>query len=650
MKRRQLIPYAGIIVVIMVYLACCLTTISRENELFIWGALLLFLLASILYIISNYVMYTDYEMYCWTKQIHTINVLSIILLTVLLLRDMQNIHFGGYRKWVLFLFLFSLIICEYIYFRKKDRENIVSCKFVKLKSNCGVIVILLLFALFSIHTGGNPYNWDSKLYYLSCQHLDAFSVSNLAIYGHIAQTFGLLMKLGTVIFGSVENAAYLVNVLIAVFSIIAFYGIIQYICPDTKKSEIVLTTGIYAFSPYLLGLVNYLTLDYYCACLFPIVVYFAIKEKWVFHIIAAFMFVFTKEPAIVIYAGFCIGYFVYREYKRYEDTKRIDIWGICQTIQYWYMFLIACLWFVTYKLLGPWSAGDGGLQFNIPYIQQKLKVMFVLNFSWIISVLCIAALVIFWRHACKKYGRFLWSMMTSIVFFVGFSCIFKTISHYRYNDILFFSLWVLAAPVCISIKSKWVKNSVLVALMGIMLLASYMTMDPISNLCFDTVSTGNGKMWTINASKHFGDAIIYNKQGLNIEVAVNRTLTDVIEDEDVIILQAKYNNPWMLDGFSDFAILDDSNRKSTFYWDVENKRRELLEREDNISIEMNHVSTLEDIDKLVSEQENGNIYSYIAIYQDEENLAEKIDDTYRVLERDTYQNYNWKLERVRFEK
>ena len=59
------------------------------------------------------------------------------------------------------------------------------------------------------------------------------------------------------------------------------------------------------------------------------------------------------------------------------------------------MALPGGLWLMTYSMLGPWSAGEGGFSLDWAYIIEKLKVLYVFNFNWVFSIVVIAGMICF---------------------------------------------------------------------------------------------------------------------------------------------------------------------------------------------------------------------------------------------------------------
>lgn len=651
MKKKYLILGMGLLEILVTYLAFCISTISYRNELFVYMAVGLFGLVSFIYFEIFYLTYRTPQLQNYFKQIHFINIIAGSVLLGIFLCDLQNTHFPGYQKVIILLLLIATVVCEVLYLYQNgftSMAKIINQTGFILRSNWSLCLVVLLFVILSPHFGGTTYKWDSNLYYITCQELDMFSISNLAIYGHIAQTFGLFMKLGTVLLGDVAIAAYGMNVLVAICGIVSFYRIVKCVSPKANNLDLFLATGAYAFSTYSLGLVNYLSLDYYCACLFPMVVYFMLTKKWIFHIISAFLFCFTKEPAIIIYAGLCMIYLISDEMTaiRKEGLKHIRY--VLISMKYWYMLTVGVLWYATYCLLGPWSAGEGGIVFDSAFVWNKIKVMYLMNFGWFFSLLCVIAIIVSIRKKERNSYSIYKYLGGSLLAFSVFSCLFRTANHYRYNAITMFCICCISMTYILSLKKKYIRRIVLL-ISGIVSLSSvYISIDPISNLLFNTVSTGNGYVWSTRDDPGLADSAIYNKQMLGAENALNYAFRDAIDNGDLIILQAQNSNIWYADGLTDFSQMPNENQKTSFFWDNDLYQRVNVENTGTKKIDMVQVKGISGIEQIVDENDLKKTYSYVAISDTSNGVFDEIKNRYSVLEDDEYQYANWKYRRIRF--
>lgn len=650
LRNKSIVKTLGLLYLLLVFFGLCFSTISYKDELFYGLSVLLFGSAVILFCI---IFVFSKKFHDYYKQMSYINAVIGIVVLGLLLNDCQSIAFPGFQKVILIILLIGSVFCELLYLKEMHRTErgkrfkVLKAYFVE---NIGLYFILLLFLILSMHLGGTTYKWDSRLYFITCQELNAFSISNLAIYGHIAQGFGLLIKLGNALIGSMNVAVHVMNVFVAMCGICAFYGIMRYICPRVGKLNLCLSTGVYAFSAYTLGLVNYLSLDYYCASLFPVVVYFMLKKQWIFHIIAAIFFCFTKEPAIIIYAGLCLGYLVVdirglRERNGLKVLKKLFF-----SIKYWYMALIGILWFATYKLLGPWSAGEGGISFDFGFMWDKIKVMYLMNFGWYFTSLFLVAVLITVIKKKKNMFQIYTCLLIPLFVFTLFNCVFRTANHYRYNAITFFVICAVGMLYVLNLEKKHIARIILGISCIISLSTSYTSIDPITDILFGKVFVGNGYIWSTSEDLRLGDSAIYNKQMLGAENALNQAFKASMIDGDQIVLQAEHNNIWYADGLTDFHPLTEDGYNYSCLWDAKMAQRVSVENEATQEIEVVQIADIEDITRMAESDSLEQTYSYVAVSDTHNMLFQEIDEYYSIIDEEEYEYGDWKYKRVRFRK
>lgn len=102
-----MISIMGVIQFLVIYSAFCISTISYKADLYICPTILLFGMASIVYCII-FSLFLKFHQYF--EQIHVVNLILVILLLGLLLRDLQNIYYPGYQKILLIMFLATAIL------------------------------------------------------------------------------------------------------------------------------------------------------------------------------------------------------------------------------------------------------------------------------------------------------------------------------------------------------------------------------------------------------------------------------------------------------------------------------------------------------------------------------------------------------------
>lgn len=647
MFKKNKYFYEGIIYVFLCYFTWCFSTISYRNE--IWGiiCLLCWILAQIIYIcfVKTIIKYSHTDI---LRQINTLNSLGIIIfayLAIMIAKDWHLIHF-----LIEVIGLIATILCRRImrtHRTTNKKRNILFSLQNVINQHKSLILILCIALLLSIDWNGVQFKWDGLLYYKTCCKLSVFSISNLAIYGHIAQSFGLLVGLLAYLFKDAAYAMVIANTSLLLISTCAFYGIVKTLVPEKKEWQYTIASAPYAFSPFLLGMVNYYSLDYFCLCGFTIFLYFTFRKQWIYQFVAAFFLCFTKEPAIITYGFFCIGLVVVDlvDNKEHLFWKRIQ--KVASKKQYYLLMIPGVLWLVTYKIIGPWSAGVGGFEFSRVYALEKCKVLYLLNFNWVYVLLGLTGIIylIIKRKSNSTNWCWLFPLLLSQGAFTVFSCAFNTVNHPRYSDtsvVTLYLIGILAVFIVFKNKLMILTYSLLTVLM---LISSYYTLDPISKYFLPTFNAGHETMIsTIDVP--IGDGMIYNKQALGLEMVMNMSLNDALQQGDTIIFPVLGDSTYFFDGMAEVKVVKDYDLQ-TEYWNTKKLRRVPFNGDNTKNYRVYHLIDDRELLKKIMDSEDGNI-SLIYLTNDNLRITKEIGKSYQILDEQEYSYRGWSMRRITF--
>lgn len=628
----------GMLIVFIGYISWGMFTISYKAHIYETMGILFTYLTAILYIVFS-VMLSKAKRTAESRQLRTVSCIGFIISVLLLFRVADNFLLLG--AWII-AFGFSLVY-------GRISEEIVPKHILLVdaaKKYRGIILILIISSLFLYDTDAVQARWDGLLYYLTCKELDISSLSNLAVYGHIAQTYGMLNGIGNLIVENTFAVMVGLNILLMLSSIIGFYMLLREMVSDTDESQYMIATVVYAWSPFVLGMVYYHSLDFYCGCLFVWVLYALYKRKWIYFSIFSLLFCFTKEPAIIIYAAMCAGTVIWdiledSGYSFFDRLRRCFV-----RKQYYLMVLTGILWLVTYKILGPWSAGNGGFSINVSYVLDKLKNLYVLNFNWIFTLLAVGgSMWILFKKGDKQILKQLIPIWCSQIAFTLFSCIFNTVNHPRYNDTNQVTLYLLAlVPLLYYCEKK--KGGVIIGCLSILcLLSSFVTCDPVTRSYYDKADIGKATMIYTTALP-LGDSMIYNRQMLGFETALDNALEDALCDGQPVLFPTLGNNAYAFDGMAKVGEIADDYMLQTEFWDEINKRRVAEKRGGIKEFQVYQLTKEMDWDKL--EKETSGSVNYIYIPNVCDLYSGYIKEHYQILEEMEYEHRGWVVKRVRF--
>lgn len=507
-------------------------------------------------------------------------------------------------------------------------------------------VLLMVTFLFLIEPDAKQFKWDGLLYYQACQNGVMDSISSLAPYGHIAQTYGMFNCLGRLLMGDMATAMIVINIILYMCSIGAFYGMIKCMLPGRRDFIYALTTAVYAWSPYTLGMVFYHSLDFYCQCFFVIMLYFLYRRQWIYFFTVSLLFCFTKEPAILIYGTMCAGIVIVDFVDQTGIPFGMRFWKLVRRKQYYFMILPGILWLVTYKILGPWSSGAGEFSIDTAYVLEKLKVLYLFQFNWVFMCACVGGLMVCMAGKRKKELRCLFPVLCGQIAFTIFSCVFSTVNHPRYNGANQPALYCMAILFTVGFLEHLYGRIVVAGAAVLMVVSSFYTIDPVTLLCFPEYHVGNTVMVTTSANP-LGDGMIYNRQMLWLEHALGMALEDALKESDVVFFPAVGDSTYYFDGMAEVEDVDEGGRWGQEYWNAGTDRRATAPGEGVENFYVYHLPENMDWDG-ISERIKGR-YNYCYLPCAGEQQANKIRESFRVLEEKTYQYRGWSIHRICFE-
>ncbi len=616
--RRTGILLTGVTAVLLLWLSWCFSTIAYQGEQYVlpcvaaaFGAL-----GCYLFCITKSVEWERIR-----GQIYLLNGILVLFFVLLLISDIRRAEYGLYYAVTDIAWIVCGLYCAVRLKRQREADIRVYYPFLLLMAAAGLLAI----EPFQVQL-----RWDGALYELACRDMDVRSLSSLGAYGHLSQAYGGLYCMINTIINNPPVTMAAMNVLFYLGSIAGFYLTIRYLIPGRQRGLYLAGAAFYAFSPFLLGMVNYYSLDYATTCFFIWVVYFAFSKRWILHFMAALCFCFTKEPAIVAYGAFCMGIVLMNWCEENTDSVSERIRRVFSHYEYYLMLLTGLLWLVMYLLIGGWSGGAGEFAIDNAYVLDKLKVLYVLNFNWLMVFIIIAGGIrIVWNQIKNQaVYRLMWwiPLMLSLAAFTVFSVMFKTVNHARYAAAVPIILYLTAFSVLAVLwKENMVRNAMM-ALSLLMLVSSYRTVDFVSLLCFQRVNTGTSVMLS-TGSPVMGDSMIYNKQMLWEETAFNQALVYALKEELPIYIPTQNGSMYAFDGMMVSGVERGAYYEVEQYWDAVDKRRYNYERSGTQPFVMYELKTeYTDIQTPLMEGTKKSCYIYSELLGEES--AEKLKAEY----------------------
>ena len=567
----------------------CFLTITTQFEehsystLECYGLLILFVL---FYVVGNW-CYCKVRDTNIVRQLCALNTGGTIVFVLLMVNQKNKLLQFGEDNFVLLLIAIGIIftvtcVMELGYIKKN-----VALDLNALKSKKWIIALLFFVGLIAVFQTGSEPRWDGAYlfnYILERNISDLFNLQALQFCGHLSMGYiGANIILGY-LFHNLELGMTAGNIILYLLSVYCMNGILKKTMPERRELCYTLLTAVYAFSPFMLGLVNYNYWDYWTIVLFPIIIYLAITEKWIYHFVISFFFIYTKETAFLSYAFWCIGMVFFDSRLR---NKEISVGSKIKKLlldqRYIGMMVLGLSWLIMWRYLPHWD-GVGSFSFDFDYIIKKLEVFYVFNFNWVLSILSILFCILCKKKKWKRY-RVLGPIIISDVAVVLFNCLFKTVNHPRYIGTHIVVLCLLASVGMGVISISIVQKIMLIVISCVLLISNYYSIDWLSRMIFDNYNLGTVLLST--SGEYFSDAMVYNQQYRYIDIALNKAMKEAVaNDKASIYFPTINNNTWFFDGITaKFRYIDDVIIQKEF-WDYTKDKRMAYENKNTIPIEI----------------------------------------------------------------
>lgn len=466
---------------------------------------------------------------------------------------------------VLSLCLFLLFMGGYLRVYAKRFKDLSS---IILKNRMKALCLFAFFA-FLIVINADIFDtwlrWDNYEYY-RCMETITFralveKVSAFRICGHQTYALSLLVLIVKYITGSAIVTAYLLNFLYLIGGYICFMALMRKLFSGLSFAEIFLGSFLYALSPFFFGAMKCLNLEFYLA--FSLLVYLAASAYDLrgLQYIGGFMLIFGKETGVVIMLAIMAAN-VLREIIELKSLK-----AYFRTKNFYFAlmtFILGVLWLVDYKK-HTWLASNAypfetvdGSTFNAVgvswvYIKDKLRVLFLSQFSWIfwIGITVFLCLWIIRKLQGKSYAgqsNLLKNKVWLEMLAAGIGCLFVnllmiTYNHYRYLSPLIPVLYLLfLRAVNILVRKKYFRCGIYCVISVLLFLQCFRTVDPVMKHFFVNLAIGEDAVLcsppnnVIDFGAPFIGEVQYNRQIADFDRALDDLIGSIGYDDDTCIV------------------------------------------------------------------------------------------------------------------
>ena len=484
-----------------------------------------------------------------------------------------------------------------------------------------LLVFLLMLNLGSFNTWPR---WDNYAYFTELKRLDLhslFTLSSLRVANHATYAYSFLYIAINTAFDNPNFSAYVLNFIFLLGGTLCFRSILGKLFPHWGQPQRFLATCIFAFSPYYLGQMTCINLEFYSA--FALLLFLAgeANKMRVLQFIAAILLCFGKESSTVVLVFMMLGkllanIIVNRPKVRKEWIAALDLSFSLPVLSIgllWLWDLLQHNWMSTNQ--AEFLTVDGHLfnsfGFSPIYIWDTLKTLLCANFDWVCIVICCAALIlwlirrIFQRRipelslsqVTEEPVTVLWfELIGSFIGGIIMQLLFITYNNIRYNSSLIPAIYLFTfTAIGVLFNRQWIKNAVFCLLACALIVQCFFTIDPVMLSVLPRFKIGHGYIVSsennvIGVGAEFIDSAQYNWQIRDFDKAFDQLLSKIEYDttNTCVMISSEYETLTvggvcsaihLILGFGyPYYVSNPQN----VVWDTANQRRELSDDTTNL--------------------------------------------------------------------
>lgn len=473
----------------------------------------------------------------------------------------KNFKFSSLESWFyiaasnLGLLLFTLLAV-----RKRETKLKLDFKGV-FEKNYPLIVLMALVAVLAVLNYDTVAIYDAHLYYGSyIVGNDMFDLTlKTAIgayvnWGHEFLGGAMLVSPFELLFPQEMYGSYIANTVLMLITMVVLYKFLEEeFLTKPNKWLSTFAVAAFVFMPYSFSLITYFCPDYFLELYLVWIMYAYKKNNHILVSFFGFLMCTTKDAGAFVYGFFVLSLYVFdflRQFKveKFKVFKHLSfgkfiLWLIPAGIYLVNFILIPKLTMQTFSGAGTISFGFNPYDFEI-----QLNQSFVWGFKWLLCALGALAFIVFAvkkiasRVSGKDYAPvmksgstiFFYGSMATAVIFTLFLCSF-TLSHCpRYIAPLnvFYTL-LLVVSVSVLTNKEVIKALMSLVLSAVMLVQTYITIDPAIIKGCTSIDTGNHLIYNVGNSNRYGagffadlvgDYYVYNMEYSVYSDLVNQTL------------------------------------------------------------------------------------------------------------------------------
>ena len=501
---------------------------------------------------------------------------------------------------VIFLALFWILVSVRDKAARKNWKE-------KVRTDCYLYIVLFISGILRSFSLNVMQRWDAGEYYYklgtACENFDftweAF-LEQFCLCGHPTLGFAPIYAIGDYLAPRRIWGMELMNLALTLAAIGCIYRILEKFLQETPKRRLGVYTLLVSFGPLFLGTFQSFNPDTGIALFAVFVLYSCIYKQYFLLLFWSCVVVQTKETGIVMQAGLVLGLAVYDFFSEKRVLKE-RVKAVWKNISTWIVGASVLLQLVYMKYIGgltKWASpeqqqfrwdNNGMNCFGLrgDFIWTKWKQFFLLNFNWIyVLIIVIAILLVFLGR--KHIGKLPQGL---VLLWSAGGCLFLFLSLYitgalaRYNLFCDLALAITGIVVIETILPERFRYKITIPCAGLMLIQSFLTIDPVSIAAFSHVNTGGPAcllyMQMPSEERFYVDTVVYNYQYTFIDRALDECFVEGVQGDTVNVVHfgdtyedgSQFNGNWWQD-WVPYKLL----------WDKKEEKRVHYESDDTVRI------------------------------------------------------------------
>lgn len=511
-----------------------------------------FRVGNILLLVSFTLYVCLYLYLLFTKKkftVRTAGQMAVIHIIFCLFWDLALVHnFNDVIDWRYFIAGFIPLHLGLCYWLAMALQRFRLKYFVRwFKENYPLVALMVLLIAVTVGGLSNTLKWDELEYELSFTHLKNFNFSLydirlFSLCGHKTFGYTLLGGIGEFLFPVNGMGVRMAQIGMGLVTMLALNGILKNLLPKSGARGRFLLLLIFVFNPAFISNVTYISPDYAVACFFIWMVAGHLTGYKILQFFCNILLCFSKETGILVCFFYYAGYYLAEALREKRTGQRLKMFFFHYSAKEGFLVLFAPVAFLLYFLVSGtlWGGATqgyiSGFRFEAPYLLDKFKALFLVNFNWILLLAFVFALI---QYIRKKLAlvqpSYLTGLLAAAVGFLGFAFSFVTYNHIRYNLVFYFIFMIL------TIYFLWNVQKTLClwgcGLLGLLSLwQSFYTIDPVTRGLFRNLDLGNGHIITTREERYgsrdydYSDSVVYNRQYSYVDKTIQAFLADIDYD------------------------------------------------------------------------------------------------------------------------